>query len=94
MLLGLLAMIVPVLIHLLQKRRVVNMPFSTLRFLKKISAKTVRSARVENVLLLALRCSVVGVVALAAARPVLSGLAARFAGGQGPRVSALVLDQS
>ena len=94
MLLGLLAMIVPVLIHLLQKRRVVNMPFSTLRFLKKVSAKTVRSARVENVLLLALRCSVVGVVALAAARPVLSGLAARFAGGQVPRVIALVIDQS
>ena len=94
MLAGLFAMIVPILIHLLQKRRVVDIPFSTLRFLKKVSAKTVRSARVENLLLLILRCAVLGLVALAAARPVLSGLAAKFAGGQVPRVIALVIDQS
>ncbi len=94
MLAGLFAMIVPILIHLLQKRRVVDIPFSTLRFLKKVSAKTVRSARVENLLLLILRCAVLGLVALAAARPVLSGLAAKFAGGQVPRVIALVIYQS
>ena len=42
MLWGLFAVAAPLIMILLQRRRVVQIPFSTLRFLKAISAKTTR----------------------------------------------------
>ena len=53
---GLAALAVPVIIHLLQRQRVVPMPFSTLRLLKLVQAKTSRRSHIENLLLLILRC--------------------------------------
>ena len=74
MLWALSALAVPILIHLWQKRRVVEVPFSTLRFLKVVAARTSRSAKVEHLLLLLMRGGIVALVALAAARPVASQL--------------------
>jgi hypothetical protein len=94
MLWALLALAVPLVIHLWQKRRVVEVPFSTLRFLKVVAARTSRSAKVEHLLLLLLRSGIVALVALAAARPVASQLSAQFFGGQVARAVVLVVDQS
>jgi Mg-chelatase subunit ChlD len=94
MLWALSAVAVPLLIHLWQKRRVVEVPFSTLRFLKVVAARTSRSAKVEHLLLLLLRSGIVVLVALAAARPVASQLSAQFFGGQVARAVVLVVDQS
>src|SRR5436309_1278244 len=85
---------VPILIHLWQRKKVVQVPFSTLRFLKIIAARTSRSSKIENLLLLLLRCLFVALVALAAARPVVSTEASKLFGGNVPRSIALVIDQS
>ncbi len=94
MLWALLALAVPLLIHLWQQRRVVEVPFSTLRFLKVVAARTSRSARLEHLLLLLLRSGIIALVTLAAARPVASQLSAQFFGGQVARAVVLVIDQS
>ena len=67
MLIGLAALALPIIIHLLQRQRVVQIPFSTLRFLKLVQSKTARRSRVENLLLLLLRCLVFALLILAAA---------------------------
>ena len=91
---GLALLAVPILIHLWQRKKVVQVPFSTLRFLKIIAARTSRSSKIENLLLLLLRCLLVALVALAAARPVVSTEATKLFGGNVPRSIALVIDQS
>jgi hypothetical protein len=67
---GFAALAVPVIIHLWQRKKVVVLPFGTLRFLKLIAAKTNRSAKIENLLLLLLRCLFFALIIAAAARPV------------------------
>ncbi|MEI6493236.1 MAG: BatA domain-containing protein [Verrucomicrobiota bacterium] len=94
MLYGLGALLVPVIIHLWRQRRVVQVRFSTLRYLKLAAARTSRSSRIENVLLLFLRCLLFALLVLAAARPVLSSGAARLLGGDVPRTVVLAIDNS
>ena len=94
MLYGLGALSLPILIHLWHRRRVVEVPFSTLRFLKAIAARTSRSSKVENLLLLLLRCLLFALVILAAARPVMLARTAQIFGGEVPRTVVLVIDNS
>lgn len=94
MLYGLGALLAPVIIHLWRQRRVVQVRFSTLQFLKLAAAKTSRSSRIENVLLLFLRCLLFVLLVLAAARPVLSSGAAGLLGGDVPRAVVLGIDNS
>ena len=94
MLFGLGALALPILIHLWQRRRVVQIPFGTLRFLKAVAARTRRSSRIENLLLLLLRCLIFALVALAVARPVMLARSARLFGGEVPRTVVLVIDNS
>ena len=91
---GLSLLAVPILIHLWQRKKVVQMPFSTLRFLKIVAARTSRSSKIENLLLLLLRCLIVALVAMAVARPVVSTEASKLFGGNVPRSIALIIDQS
>ncbi|HZJ14985.1 MAG TPA: BatA and WFA domain-containing protein [Chthoniobacteraceae bacterium] len=91
---GFAALAVPIIIHLWQRKRVVKVPFSTLRFLKIVAARTSRSAKIENLLLLLLRCLIFALIILAAARPVVSTETTRLFGGNVPRTIALVIDQS
>src|SRR5262245_637648 len=91
---GFAALAVPILIHLWQRRKVIQVKFSTLRFLKIVAAKTSRSAKIENLFLLLLRCLVVALVAWAAMRPVLSSRDTKLLGGNVPRSVVLVIDQS
>jgi len=94
MLYGLGALAVPILIHLWRRRRVVQVRFSTLRFLKIAAARTSRSSRIENILLLFLRCLLFALLVLAAARPVLSSGTVRLLGGDVPRTAVLAIDNS
>src|SRR6187402_2492794 len=91
---GLAALAVPVLIHLWQRRKVIQVPFSTLRFLRIVAAKTSRASKIENWLLLLLRMLVIALVILAAARPVVSSEATKLLGGNVPRSVALLVDRS
>src|SRR5271154_7116961 len=94
MLYGLAALAAPVIIHLWQRRRVVQGHFSTLRFLKIVAAKTSRSSRIENIILLLLRCLIFALLVLAAARPVISTKTAKLFGGDAPRTVVLAIDNS
>lgn len=94
MLTGLAALAVPIIIHLLQRKRVVPIPFSTLRLLKLVQAKTSRRSHIENLLLLILRCLIFAFILLAAARPVISPKIAGGWGGNVPRTVVLVIDNS
>ena len=94
MLYGLAALAAPIIIHLWQRRRVVQVNFSTLRFLKIVAAKTSRSSRIENIILLLLRCLIFALLITAAARPVVSTRTAKLFGGDAPRTVVLAIDNS
>lgn len=76
MLWGLGAASVPILIHLLNRRRYREMPWAAMRFLLAALQKNRRRIRVEQWLLLAVRTLLVVLVVLAMARPFLESLGA------------------
>ncbi len=92
-LLGLVAALIPLLLHLLNLRRLRQQEFSTLRFLKQLERSTIRRFRLQQLLLLAVRMLLIAAVVLAFARPVLP---AKLAGLQqrAPVSVLLVLDNS
>ena len=94
MLWGMAALAAPIAIHFWQRRKVIQMPFSTLKYLRVIAARTSRSARLENLLLLLLRCALFALLALATARPAVSKKALRALGGSVQRTVVLVIDDS
>ncbi|MBM3892579.1 MAG: VWA domain-containing protein, partial [Verrucomicrobia bacterium] len=91
---GMFAVAAPVIIHLLQRKRVVIIPFSTLRFLKQIAAKTTRRSRIENLLLLLMRCAIFALIIFAATKPIMSARTAQFLGANVPRTVVLLVDNS
>jgi Aerotolerance regulator N-terminal len=67
--LGLLAVAVPVVIHLITRRRTRVQRFPTLRFIAPARVLPVRALRPSDPLLLVLRCAVIAVAAAALAQP-------------------------
>ena len=57
LLLGVAALAVPILIHLVERERGQAIRFPSLMFLHKIPYKSLRRQRIRNWLLLLLRCS-------------------------------------
>lgn len=91
---ALAAVAVPILIHIFSRRRVPEVPFSTIRFLSPSDRRSMMRINVRRLLLLLLRILAVGLVALAFARPVVRGsLAALFPAG-GSRAACILLDRS
>ena len=93
-LLGLLALAVPVLIHLVHRERRETKPFPSLRFLKRVPHRSVRRRRIRQWLLLSLRSAALALHALAFAEPVLesAGRARAVTGGAMARV--VLVDRS
>ncbi len=93
-LLSALALIaVPIVIHLWQRRRAEVVAWGAMRFLLAGQAWRRRRTRLEEWLLLAARCGLVGLLALAAARPFLPGR--RLLGrADGAQDVAIVIDGS
>lgn len=88
---GALAAAVPIVLHLLNRRRVRDIPFSDLRFLEEVQVTRSRSLGLRRWLLLLLRVLAVLLIVGAVARPRLAGLAP----GESGRVSLLaVIDAS
>jgi hypothetical protein len=91
---ALAAVAVPILIHIFSRRRVPEVPFSTIRFLSRSDRRSMMRINVRRLLLLMLRILAVALVALAFARPVVRGsLAALFPAG-GSRAACILLDRS
>jgi hypothetical protein len=91
LLLGMLAAVVPILVHLLSRRRIRRLQFSDLRFLEDVQSQQARSLDLRRLLLLLLRVLAILCVVLAVARPRLAGLAA---GPDGARSVLFILDSS
>jgi uncharacterized membrane protein len=72
---GLLAASIPVLIHLLNLKKLKKIDFSTLSFLKELQKNKIRKLKLKQWLLLALRVLIILFVVTAFARPALKGLA-------------------
>ncbi len=66
---GLAALAVPVLLHLRRSRPKQTVPFSTLMFLEESPPVTRTRARLQDILLLILRCLAIALLILAFARP-------------------------
>jgi hypothetical protein len=89
---GLAAVSIPVIIHLLNRRKFQRVEWAAMRFLKTSVDQNQRRMRVEDLLLLALRCLLVALLALALARPALKTNAAGLLGARVTGV--LILDNS
>lgn len=70
--LGAAAIVAPILFHLIRRTSKEKQPFSSLMFLQPSPPRVTRRSRLENLLLLLLRCLVLFLLAFAFARPFLS----------------------
>ena len=82
---------VPLVLHLVMRRKPVPHAFPALRFLKERSVANRRRLQLSHLLLLLLRMAALALLALALARPVLRG-AAWLADGEAPVAAAFVFD--
>jgi len=92
---GLLAISVPIFIHLIRKHQGKKLDFPSLMFLRQLPVRSVKRLRVRDWVLLLLRAAALALIVLAFARPVLQ-IGAEEAGdtGDGLREVVLVLDRS
>jgi hypothetical protein len=92
MLLGGAALVaVPIVLHLIMRRKPVPHEFPALRFLRDRAVANRRRLQVSHLFLLLLRMAALALLALALARPVLRG-AGWLADGEGPVAAARVID--
>lgn len=85
---------VPILIHLLQRRRFRVVRWGAMEFLQVSQRQRRRRLLLEQLLLLLLRCLVIALVVLAVSRPVARAGAFSMPGGRGPIHAVLILDTS
>lgn len=90
---GLAAVGVPIIIHLLNKFRVRTTDWGAMRFLNESVQKNQKRVKLDDLILLILRCLLVALAVLAFARPVLKGLGSG-SDHQGPVAAAILLDNS
>jgi len=95
-LLGLLAVSVPLMLHLRRTRQGERIVFSTTQFFDEQFLRAARRARLQDLLLLLLRCALLALLALALAQPLVrtSGLERLLGPGAGARNVAIVIDDS
>ncbi|HVS12780.1 MAG TPA: BatA domain-containing protein [Thermoanaerobaculia bacterium] len=91
-LLGLLAIGLPIVLHLSRRRTRQALEFPSLMFIAQVPYRSVRRRRLRDVLLLMLRCLAIGLLATAFARPLLR--AAPEASGDSRRDVVLLVDTS
>lgn len=91
---GLIAIGIPLLIHLRQKQRREPVPFPSLMFLRQLPHPAVKKRRIRDWWLLALRAAAVILLVLAFARPFLPNRTASAAGTSVSRDVVILLDRS
>jgi hypothetical protein len=92
-LLGLLGIGIPLAIHLIRRQRAERIVLPTVRFLKRAPKKLVYFQRIQQWLLLVLRIAIVGLLAIAFARPIITGAYLQLAGAA-PQSLVILLDTS
>jgi hypothetical protein len=91
---GLLAAAIPILLHLLNLRKLRTIDFSTLAFLKELQKTRIRRLKLRQLLLLILRTLLVILIVMAFARPTLRGSIAGTLGSHARTTSVLLIDDS
>lgn len=89
---GALAAAIPLLIHLLNRSRFRTVPWGAMHLLESVIRTNNRRIRLEQLLLLLVRCAIPAVLAFCLARPVLTGW--RALPGEVPSSTVLLLDNS
>jgi hypothetical protein len=89
---GLLAVAVPIIIHLVSRLRYVEMDYSSLLFLQYHSRRTSRKIQLLNVLLLLARIALLAAFTLALARP--SVLRSQPTAARGESATVIIMDNS
>src|SRR6478735_7967003 len=93
-LVGLAAIAIPVLVHLIQRERKRVVEFPSLMFLRRIPYQSVRRRRIHHWFLLALRAAAIMLLVAAFARPFLPQGALAVEPSVGAREVVVLLDQS
>ena len=91
---GLSAIAIPVLVHLIQRERKRVVEFPSLMFVRRIPYQSVRRRRIRHWALLLLRAAAIALIVAAFARPFLPQSAAASAITGGSREVVILLDQS
>src|SRR5581483_8515064 len=91
-LLGLTALAIPVLVHLVRRTRATRVEFPSLMFVRQIPQRTIRRKKLHNRLLLLIRALAILLLILAFTRPYFTGSSAKA--GSGNRASVVLLDTS
>ncbi len=91
---GLAAAAIPVIIHLLNRRKLAIIDFSSLRFLKELQHTSIRRLKLRQLILLLLRTFMIVALVLAFSRPALRGSLAGMVGGRAATTMVIVLDDS
>jgi hypothetical protein len=89
---GLVAVGLPVWLHLLKKHKTTPLPFASLMFFERRTQSSIKHRRLQYLLLLALRVAVIALLAFAFARPFLQSRLAALASG--PKLTVLAIDNS
>ena len=90
---GLAAAAIPIIIHLLNRRRFKRVPWAAMRFVQVSLQRNQRRMQIEDLILLLLRTLLVALLALALARPAIDWLRANFLGSS-TIATAIILDRS
>ncbi|MCH7773266.1 MAG: BatA domain-containing protein [Bacteroidetes bacterium] len=93
-LIGLAAATIPVIIHLLNLRKLKKIEFSTLIFLKELQKNKIRRVKLKQWLLLALRVLIILLIVTAFARPTLEGISIGGTTSAAKTTALFILDDS
>jgi hypothetical protein len=85
---------VPILIHLLAKRKKEIIHFSSLRFLKILESRKIKKLRIQQIILLILRCLIILFIIMAFSRPTLKKSSEGKFGTNLKTTSIIILDNS
>ncbi|NOX38763.1 MAG: VWA domain-containing protein [Calditrichaeota bacterium] len=85
---------IPLIIHLLSRRKIKRVPFSTIQFLKRLERKQMRTFRLRQWILLVLRTLIIISLVLAFARPTLKSGDGGFFQERSPIAAVILLDNS
>ena len=93
LLFGLAAVSVPIIIHLLNRRKFQKVVWAAMRFIQTSVERNQRRMRIEDLILLALRCLLLALLAVALARPAFKNAGTDFL-GQSKVTAVVILDNS
>ena len=93
-LLGLLAASIPILIHLLNFRKLEKVEFSTLSFLKELQNSTIKKIKIKQWILLLLRVLIIIFLVIAFARPTLESVNIAGATSTAKSSAVFIIDNS